>query len=121
MSSPLIKLVGKALNQALPSAGVTEAATLIRVTSGARTAGNLAGGTNPSSAPVPCLGFVSNEKRQKVGATSVESRDRIVCLLGETLGGQVPTSKDRITIDGATQPIIDLEGSAALWICLCRA
>lgn len=120
MTSPLIKLIGKDLKKALPKAGATEAATLIRVTPGTRTAGSLSAGTNPTTTSVPCLGYIVTERREKVGDTRVEARDRIVALLGESLGGERPRTRDRITIDGATMPVVDTEGSPALWICLCR-
>lgn len=120
MSTGLDKIVGNALKAALPAAKVTEAATLIKVAAGVRTGGAISAGTNPTSTSYPCQGRVVTTKREKIGGTLVEKQDRIVLLLGETLSGQRPTSKDRITIDGATQPIVDVEGSPAAWVCLCR-
>lgn len=120
MTTPLIKLVANALNAALPAAGVTESATLVRSIAGTRTPGSLASGTNPTTTSYACKGFVSNEKHEKIGETLVERTDRIVCILGASLP-VTPLSTDKITIDGVTQRIIDLEGTPALWTCLCRS
>jgi hypothetical protein len=120
MTSPLVKKIASALNSALPSAGVTESATLIRSIAGTRTPSSLVDGTNATTTSYACKGFVSTERHAKIGETLVETTDRVVCLVGASLP-VTPLAKDKITIDGATQRIVDLEGSPAMWTCLCRA
>jgi hypothetical protein len=117
MSTNLIKLIASELADALPSAGVSEAATYIEVTQGARTV--LSGGRNPINTSHPCQAFVSTTRREKVGGTLVEKSDRVVCIVGKTLAVQ-PSTTGRITIDGKTQSIVDIEGTDALWTLLCR-
>lgn len=121
MSSPLLTKIAGILSTALPSAGVTVGATLIRSTQGARTPGAFADGPAITETSIACKGFVSTETHTKIGDTLVAQADRVVNLLGGTLGGVVPTSGDKITIDGKTQRVIAVEGSVAVWTCLCRS
>lgn len=120
MSTPLFKLVGNALNSALPAAGATESATLVRSTASARTPGSLVDGANPTTTSYACKGFVSNEKHTQVGDTLVEATDRVVQILGASLA-VTPKKGDRVTIDGKTQPVVDFDGNPALWTLLCRS
>lgn len=115
MTSPLVTKIAGILKTALPAAGITESATLIRVTSGARTPGAYSSGTNPTTTNITCKGFVSTDKHDKINGTLVDEQDRVVCLLGVT-----PLTTDKITIDGTTLRIIAIEGSPAIWTCLCR-
>lgn len=119
MTTALIKLVGRELARALPSAGATEAATLIRSTPTSRTAGELSRGMNPTETSYPCKGFVSNEHYDQIGDTLVQQNDRVVCLLGEGLG-VTPRFGDKLTIDGVTQRIQDVAGTPSMWILLLR-
>lgn len=118
MTTPLIRTIAAALNSALPAAGVTESATLTKYTQGTRTAGNLAGGTNPTSTAYVCKGFVSTKKHTTIGGTLVKAGDVIVCLIA--LGDTEPGNGDTIAIDSDTHRVIDAEGTPALWTCLCR-
>lgn len=120
MTSPLVKQIAGILGTALPAAGVTESATLIRSVAGTRTPGALSSGTNPTTTSYACKGFVSTERKDKIGETLVESTDRVVCILGASLPVR-PSANDRVTIDGKTQPVIDLEGSDAVWTLLLRS
>jgi hypothetical protein len=118
MTTRLVKQIARAVKQGLVGAGAVEAATLVRYTPGARADGNLAGGTNPTSTNYACNGFVSNEVHRKIGGTLVDQTHLVVCLVG--LGDTVPTTNDRVTIGGRTYPVVDAEGSPALWKVLCR-
>jgi hypothetical protein len=114
VTTPLIRLVGRELARALPSAGATEAATAT-----ARTPGSVADGTNPTSASYSCKAFVSTERHDAIGDTLVETTDRVVCILGQTLS-VTPRKGDRLTIDSVTQRIESFEGTPALWLVLLR-
>lgn len=118
MTSPLVTKIAGILATALPSAGITEAATLIRVTAGSRGA-TVSAGTNPTSTSYTCKGFVSTDKHTKIADTLVDVQDRVVSLLGSGLA-VIPVTTDKITIDGTTLRIIAIEGNAAIWTCLCR-
>lgn len=120
MTSPLVTKIAGILNSALPAAGITEAATLTRSVPAARTPGSLADGANPTTTSYACKAFVSSERHERVGETLVESTDRIVCIVGASLP-VTPKNGDRVTLDGKTQPIVDFEGSPAMWTCLCRS
>lgn len=123
MTTPLIKLIRNTLPKAFAAAGnanPSEEATLIRTTLGDRSPGSLLDGRTQTDTSYPCKGFVSSEKHATIGETTVEQTDRVVCLLGGTLATR-PKSGDRITIDSLTQRVVDLEGSDALWTCLCRS
>lgn len=119
MTSPLIKKIGGILASALPAAGITEAATLIRSTAGARTPGSVIDGPALTTTSYTCKGFVSTEKLDSIDGTLVEKDDRVVCLLGKTLA-VTPRSSDRITIDGKTQNVEAVQGTAAIWTLLLR-
>lgn len=120
MTTKHITKIAGILKTAFPSAGLTESATLIRSVPGARTAGALASGTNPTTTSYPCKGFVDHEKHERVGDTLVESTDRIVCILGASLPVK-PSANDKVNIDGKTQPVIDFEGTPAMWTLLLRS
>lgn len=120
MTTPLVKLISKAVNKGLTQAKAAESATLVKVTAGTRTAGSLASGTNASETSYPCKGFDDNEKHERIGETLVDSTHRVICLVGDSLGGQIPASTDKVTIAGVTLPIVDVEGSPAMWTCLCQ-
>lgn len=119
------RIIARELPKALKQPGIVEstAATLIKVTPGTRTVGNPAGGTNPTTTSYAAKGFVSSKLTRRVGGTLVEANDRVVVLFGASIAsGQVPTTKDKITIEGKTQAIIDLDRdpASATYTCLCR-
>lgn len=119
MTTPLMKTVAKAVRQGLVGAKATESVTLTRMTPGSRTVGNYAGGTSPTPTLYPCQGFVSNEKHTKIGETLVDDTHLVICVVGDTLA-VTPQTNDRITIGGTPYPVIDLEGTPALWTLLCQ-
>lgn len=105
--------IAKAVRDGLKKAGMYKSATLTRVTPGARTVGELAGGTNPTESAQTCEGFLSSSRRLKVGATLIEQHDRVAVLLGDSLGGVIPRTGDKVTIESKTQRIVDIERDAA--------
>jgi hypothetical protein len=113
MSKPLQGGIAKLVYKSLKQAKMTISATLIKVTEGAR-GGTVSAGQTPTEAGFAAKGFVPLKHAQKIGDTVVQQDDRVVCLLGASIaGGQVPTSNDRVTIDGETLRIIDVQTDAA--------
>lgn len=117
MTTPLVKMIAKAVKAGLVGAKATEAVTLNRITPGARTPGSLASGTNPTTTAVSCRGFESSEKHDKIGGTVVDQTHKVICIVGVDTA---PTSNDTIAIRGVTFSVLDLEGSPALWKLLVR-
>ncbi len=111
------------IGPALDGAGMSKPATLIVVTAGTRTAGSLSGGTNPTSANYTAKGLVAPWKRERLNATLVQSTDRVVMLYAALIeGGVVPKIGDKITIEGLTSTIVDIDrdSAAATYSCLTR-
>lgn len=107
----------------LTGAGMTRDATLIVVTPGTRNPALLSGGTNPIEIDYACKGLVITWKRALLNATTVQVGDRVVMLLGDKLQGQVPKVGDKVTIEGVTSRIVDIDRdpAAATYNCLTRA
>lgn len=102
-----------------------EAATLIKVTAGTRTAGALSGGRNPTEASFAAKGYVDSYADREIDGTFVQRGDRKIGLLGASIaGGQVPKPNDKITIGGATYRIcadgVTTDPATALYLCQCR-
>jgi hypothetical protein len=100
-------------------------ATLVKLTPGTRTAGQLSGGTNPTSTSYACKGFIDSQNRKDIAGTLVEAGDVIIVLLGDTIssGAVAPDQSDKITIESATHVIkaIDRDPDAATYTCLASA
>lgn len=105
--------IAKAVRAGLKSAGMYKPATLVRVSAGVRAVGELAGGRASTESSQACEGFVTSNKFVKVGGTLVEQHDRVAILLGDSLGGIVPRTNDKVTIEGKTQRIVDVDRDAA--------
>ena len=99
--------------------GVNDA-ILIKVTAGTRNPGNLAAGTQPTSASYSCKGFVDTLDRNRIDASLVEDADASIALVGDSIASsQVPTPGDRITILGTTYNILSVEVDPALALYTC--
>ena len=123
MAKPLQGGIAKLLAKGMKQAKMTFDATLIKVTAGARTPGALSAGTNPTEASFACKGFVPKRTATKIANTLIEQNDRVVAILGATIAGsQVPTSNDKITIDGETLRImaVKTDGAKAVYTLLAR-
>jgi hypothetical protein len=84
-----------------------KAAVLVKVTNGARTAGAVSGGLNPTEASYAARGFVDTYDARLVDGTTIRQEDRKVSLLGASIaGGQVPAQGDKVTIEGATYRVL---------------
>lgn len=99
-------------------------ATLIKVTQGARTAGQLAGGMNPTTTSYPCKGFIDRKDRRNRDGELVHSGAVTVLLIGGTIsGGSVaPELGDKVTIEGTTFVIdaLDRDPAGATFTLQCR-
>lgn len=118
LDGPLAKQIAKAMRQAK----LDKPATLIVVTNGTPTDGALSAGSNPTETSVRCRGLVKTWKRVMLGGTLVQAGDRVALLLGATLGAAAPKIGDKITIEGVTSRVIDIERdpASATYACLTR-
>ena len=98
------------------------AATLTKYTSGTRTAGQLTGGTNPTSAAYTCRGFIDRQADRTSEGTLVDSGTVLIVLIGDSIdsGSAVPSTADHITIEGTvyTIRVIDRDPAAATYECV---
>lgn len=102
-------------------------ATLIKFTPGTRTAGQLSGGTNPTSVSLPCRGFIDKQaNRDRAGTLIADGTVKIV-LIGDTINGGAPASapetNDRVVLEGVTYVIrgpIDRDPAAATYTFLAK-
>jgi len=120
MASPTLRMISKAVAKGLSQAKLLESATLIVVTPGTRTPGAVSAGTQPTETAVSCQGMVETERVDRVGETEVTKQDRVVKLVGYSLGNVVPKPNDRVTIAGVTSRVVDLDGSIVMWTLLAR-
>jgi hypothetical protein len=89
-------------------------ATLTVVTGAARTAGSLTGGTNPTTTSHTAKGFLDDYKDFQIDGTIVQRGDRMVVLLGASIDpAAVPTAGDRVTIEGESFNIVNVERDPA--------
>lgn len=103
--------------------GVNDA-TLIKVTAGTRTPGNLSAGLQPTTANFTCKGFLDIVDQNRVGATLTEEGDVLIALIGDTIsGGQVPAPGDRVTLLGTTYNIVNVltDPAQAVYTCISRS
>lgn len=117
------KLTPALVARKMRASGLVKSATLIKVTPGVRSVGNLINGTNPTTVSYAASGWVTTTNKKKIGGTLVEETDRVVALLGSSIASaQIPTTNDRLTIDGKTQNVVgvDRDPGKAIYVCLCR-
>lgn len=75
-------------------------ATLIKVASGTRTAGNQSAGTNPTETSYAAKGWAASYDGHQIPGTLVKQDDRMIALLGGTIdGGVEPEVGDKIMIE----------------------
>lgn len=99
-------------------------ATLVKVTQGARTVGQLAGGMNPTTTSYACKGFVDSKDRRDRDGELVHSGAVTILLIGGTIsGGSVaPEIGDRVTIESGTFLIetLDRDPAGATFTLTCK-
>jgi len=115
--------IRKEVGKGLIKAGLTRVAILIRITRGDRDPVNLSAGPVLSESSLACRGIVVVWKRARLNATEVNVGDRVVKLIGLSLGSVVPKIGDKITIEGCTSRIVDIERdpAGATFDCLTRS
>lgn len=118
-----LKTIRNAVGRGLTQAGLTRKATLIVVTQGTRDPQALSAGRNPTEESVSCRGLVIRWNRKRLNATDVQAQDRVVLLVGKSLGTKEPKVGDRIAIEAKTSRIVDIERdpAAATFACLTRS
>lgn len=96
-------------------------ATLTKSTPGTRTAGQLTGGTNPTTESYACKGFIDRQANEDMKGSLISDGRVTIVLIGDTIeGGAVaPDNGDRITIEGRTYKIevMDRDPAAATYTC----
>jgi hypothetical protein len=106
MATDIGKLVLKALKSQAKTVGL-RAAMLIKSTPGARTEGNLSGGTNPTTTNYQCQALIEVLTIDDMPAMLVQVNDRKIGILGASLAaGIVPAKDDKITlvdVDGVSK------------------
>lgn len=89
--------------QRLGNLGGVRSCTLTKITPGARTSGNISGGTNPTSVAYPCAGFLIDYDEGEIDGTLIVVGDRRIGILSASLPATiVPTPGDKIAIADAT-------------------
>lgn len=98
--------------------------TLIKVTPGTRTGGQLTGGTNPTTASTAGKGFIDDYQDRQIDETVIRRGDRRVLIVGNSLSGGsvIPAAGDQVTIEGATYEIVNVarDPAAATYTCQVR-
>lgn len=105
------------------SAGLLDL-TLIKITPGTRTVGQLTAGTNPTSASTAGKGIIDDYQDRQINETTIKRGDRRVLIIGNSLSGGavIPEAGDQVTIEGATYEIVGVERdpAAATYTCQVR-
>ena len=98
--------LAKIVNKEIAGAGGVLSGTLTKATAGARTPGNLTGGTNPTDATYAFKGFVETAGKRRPGSTSASSTST-VSILGDSIT-VVPEVNDEANIDGIDWTLLEL-------------
>lgn len=100
-------------------------ATLIKVTPGTRTPGQLTGGTNPTTTSYACRGFIDSQalRSQPNAGLAIDGR-KVAVLIGDSIanGTVAPEPLDKIVLEGVTYIIpeggkVDRDPAAATYTC----
>lgn len=98
------------------------AATLVKRANTARTPGSLSGGLNPSSTSYSCRGFIDSKQKRFIDGTLVTDGAENIVLIGDSIVGAVPEIGDRVTIEGRTFVVeqLDRDPAAAVYTLSCK-
>lgn len=123
MSNVLFGLnIAQIVNDSIAGAGGVLTGTLIKVTTGTRTPGNLAGGTNNTETPYSFQGFIDNRSEVRRNGSLVSQGGQFVSILGASLpAGIEPETNDVIEIENTRFEVIGVperDPAAALYECL---
>lgn len=107
------------VNDAIVGAGGLPALTLIKVTPGTRTSGNLTGGTNPTEVPHAGNGFEAPLSSLRPDTVAAEATGVVVILGASLPSGIEPKATDKVAFEGAASRIVRVERdpAAATYIC----
>ena len=121
----LLDDIAELVGAAIPAAGLTRDATLIKVTDGTSAPGQVSGVGNPTFESFNVQGIVSDYSTYEMTNTLIKAGDRKVKLFAATIaGGAVPEPGDRIIIEGITLVIvgpIERDAASAVYTCQGRA
>lgn len=118
----LLTQIAKDLNAALKSAGVMTSATLTKRTVGTRTPGDLAGGTQPTTATYACKVVVDAYSARRIDGAIIKAGDKRIIVTGQSIASSaVPVANDTITVEGTTYTIIAVERDAASAAYVCQS
>ena len=123
MGNPLFGIDISGLIHKNISPGVNSA-VLTKVTKGTRTAGQVTGGTQPTSANYACKGFVDVLDKNRLEGSLVEDTDVLVAIIGDSIASnKVPVAGDRVTILSVEYNIIQVttDPAKAVYNCIGRA
>ena len=98
-------------------------ATLIQITPGTRTPGDITDGTNPTTANFAAKGFIDTYDDDQIDGTNVQVGDRKIILIGDSIESlTVPGTGDQITIEGETWRVVNVmrDPDAATYECQAR-
>lgn len=126
--------IAKQVNDALASAGGVLDVTMLRVSSGQRTAGSPAAGTNPTTSSLRGKGFYDDRRLRYLEAqgrtsegTLVRRGDRVAVLLGASFPGREPPRpgylleiQDEETDRVRVVEVVGRDPAAATYECLVR-
>ena len=122
----LLDEIAAIVGEAIPAAGLTRPAVLIKVTEGTPIPGRTSGGSNPVLTSFPCEGIEASLGALQLAGTLIPGVQIAIKLFGTTIGsGAIPEPGDRITIQGTTYTIVDggvdRDPARAVYTCQCRA
>ncbi len=96
------------INTEIANAGGVLAGTLTKTTPGARTGGQLTGGTNPATSAHAFNGFVETKEDRRPGQVGAMSM-AVVTVLGASVSpAAVPEVNDTAVLDGVTYTLVEL-------------
>lgn len=98
-------------------------ATLRKVTQGTRDASDPTAGRQPTTTDYSCRGFIDSQDRENFNGTLVDDGTRTVVILGASIAsGQVPSTADRIIIEGTEYTIeaLDRDPASAAYTLIVR-
>ncbi len=91
-------------------------------TPGTRTTGALTAGTNPTETSGAGEGIIDDYQEREIDGTRVETGDKKILIIGNTILPLVPKPGDDVTIEGATYRVVRVgrDPAAATYTCQVR-
>lgn len=112
--------IANIVNEAITAAGRLQDVTLIKITPGTRTPGQLTGGTNPTPSLFSAQGYQDTLNVFR-SDTVVKDASAAVGILGASIqGDQVPVAGDKVTIGSITYRILKVQADPVQGLYLCQ-